>query len=432
MNAAPVKVLLVEDSASDALLLQESLSEAQLGAFDVTLADRWADAARRLQQERFDVLLLDLTLPDSVGDDTLRRARNEAARLPVVVLTGSADDSIALQAVRKGVQDYLVKGEADGRQTARAIHYAIERKRAEETLLQTEAALRESERQLRNANLELEHRVAERTAQLQESIRDLEDFTSSISHDLRAPLRALSGYCLILQEECANCTGTQSFEYIRRIKDASGRMDKLILGVLQYSRLTRSEMPLHSIDVQRLLTSIVHSDARFQQPQAEIHIQEPLPSVLGNEAALTQCFTNLLSNAVKFVAPNTIPQVRIWAEARTPAPAPPPSPQHSSQSGRALAAAPALSILPPFEPSAPHLRLWFADNGIGIPKEAHERIFKLFQRLNPSYEGTGIGLTVVRRIVEKMGGRMGLESEPGHGSRFWIELETASGDKAPA
>ena len=144
MQAAPVRVLLVEDSASDALLLQESLIEAQLGAFEITRADRWSDAAQHLRQERLDVLLLDLTLPDSVGDDTLRRARNEAARLPVVVLTGATDDSIALDAVRKGVQDYLVKGEADGRQTARAIHYAIERKRVEETLLQTEVALRES------------------------------------------------------------------------------------------------------------------------------------------------------------------------------------------------------------------------------------------------------------------------------------------------
>ncbi len=413
MNAGPVKVLLVEDSASDAQLLQESLSDAQLGSFEVTLADRWADAVQRLHRDHFDVLLLDLTLPDSAGDQTLIQARREAARLPVVVLTGADDERVALEAVRRGIQDYLVKGETDGRQTARAIHYAIERKHAEETLRQTEAALRESERQLRESNLQLERRVAERTARLQESMQDLEDFTSSISHDLRAPLRAMSGYCQILQEECAGCGRPPSLDYIRSIRSAADRMDKLILGVLQYSRQTRSELPLTPVNMQQLLRGIIQSDARFHSPQAEVRIQEPLPAVFGNEAALTQCFTNLLSNAVKFVAPGTVPQVRIWAEPAAPEPPPALSLRNSSRADGN-------------SPPLPKARLWFADNGIGIPREAHERIFKLFYRLNPSYEGTGIGLTVVRRVVEKMGGRIGVESEPGRGSRFWLEFDADS------
>jgi signal transduction histidine kinase len=131
--------------------------------------------------------------------------------------------------------------------------------------------------------------------------------------------------------------------------------------------------------------------------------------MLGNEAALTQCFSNLLGNALKFVAPGTRPQVRVWAERVG-------GPKAETQDSQ------------PAIPST--VRLSFADNGIGIPKDAHERIFKMFQRLDKSYDGTGVGLTVVRKAVEKMGGKVGLESEPGRGSRFWIELKTAGDSKS--
>jgi signal transduction histidine kinase len=137
-----------------------------------------------------------------------------------------------------------------------------------------------------------------------------------------------------------------------------------------------------------------------------------LPRVLGNEAALTQCFSNLLGNAIKFVARGTRPQVRIWAEASK---APTTAPAARAPASRATRSAPPL----------PSVRLWFADNGVGIPKDAQGSIFKMFQRLDKSYDGTGIGLTVVRKAVEKMGGRVGLESEPGRGSKFWIELSAA-------
>src|SRR5271166_3105869 len=152
MSNPAVKILLVEDSLSDAALLQEALAEARAGRFDVTHVDTWAAAGGRLTLDDFDVLLLDLSLPDSAGRETFLRAREAAPNLPIVVMTGIADEAVALDALRHGIQDYLVKGQADGRQTARAIRYAIERSRVEETLRQTEAALRE-------ANEELERRV---------------------------------------------------------------------------------------------------------------------------------------------------------------------------------------------------------------------------------------------------------------------------------
>jgi signal transduction histidine kinase len=308
---------------------------------------------------------------------------------------------------------------------------------------------------LRQWNSELERRVAERTASLEETISDLEDFSHSITHDLRAPLRAIRSFAQILGEECLACGRPQAQEHIHRITRAAARMDKLILDVLQYSRLARSELRLTPVDVHELLRGIVESYPAFQPSEVEIQIDGPLPRVLGNEAALTQCFSNLLGNAIKFVAPGTRPQVRVWAEwlgnpkpeirdpkeGRNPksetrdeplgagvAPLPPtnhrsPATQHATGNTPQASALNSLNLQP--STLNPLVRLWFADNGVGIPKDAQERIFKMFHRLDKSYDGTGVGLTVVRKAVEKMGGRVGLDSEPGKGSRFWVELRAA-------
>jgi len=130
----PIEILLVEDSPSDARLLQESLAEAGRGGFTFTHVECWADAAQCLRDKAFDVLLLDLSLPDVAGPETYLRARAEAPHLPIVVLTGGANEALGLEAVRHGIQDYLIKGEAYGRPTARTIRYAIERKRVEDAL----------------------------------------------------------------------------------------------------------------------------------------------------------------------------------------------------------------------------------------------------------------------------------------------------------
>jgi signal transduction histidine kinase len=170
MKEITARILLVEDSRSDAVLLQESLTEGQGQGdpgFHFTLAESWAEAKALLQKQSFDLLLLDLSLPDSSGRDTFVQARAAAPHLPIVVLTGQADEAVGLEAVRQGVQDYLIKGQAYGRQTARAIRYAIERKQVESALMQAEADL-QRERDL------LEARVRDRTAQLSEANRALQ------------------------------------------------------------------------------------------------------------------------------------------------------------------------------------------------------------------------------------------------------------------
>ena len=424
MKAPPVRVLLVEDSASDALLLQESLAETRPGDLAFTHVECWADAAQRLGQEPFDVLLLDLSLPDVSGRETFLRARVEAPHLPIVVLTGEANEDLGLEAVRHGIQDYLIKGQAYGRQTVRAIRYAIERKQVEEALSGPRRRLRESERQLRQWNTELERRVAERTASLAQTISDLEDFSHSITHDLRAPLRAIRSFAQILEEECLACGDPRAQENIERIttrRRAHGQADP-------------GRAAVQSVDAQRASIGAGgpagvarRNHRKLPAPSAagvDIRIEGSLPQVLGNEAALTQCFSNLLDNAAKFVAPGIRPQVRIWAE---PAGTPkaelrgPKAEQESeaAESGGATVAAP--ERLPGADEVSGAMRAQplgssgsgSPTTGLGIPEEAQAHIFKMFQRLDKSYDGTGVGLTVVRKAVEKMGGRVGLESEPG-------------------
>jgi PAS domain S-box-containing protein len=234
----------------------------------------------------------------------------------------------------------------------------------------------------------LERLVVERTARLQETIGELEAFSYSISHDLRAPLRSMQGFAEVLKEDCGDQVGPQGQLYLNKISDSARRMDRLIQDVLTFSKIARIELGLEPIDTEKLLRTILDSYPSFQPPFSQIVIKGKLPPVLGNEAALTQCISNLVGNAIKFVQPGIIPQITVWAE---------------EQDG--------------------YVRLFFKDNGIGIPKNSQERIFGIFQRISKGYEGTGIGLAIVKKAVERMGGKVGLYSEEGRGSTFWLELK---------
>jgi PAS domain S-box-containing protein len=273
-------------------------------------------------------------------------------------------------------------GDPANRQVAVLFNDITDRKRTEESLARAREELEQHARTL-------ETTVAERTGKLKETIAELESFSYSLSHDLRAPLRAIVSFSQLLSTECAQRLGAPSSDYITRIIRAADRMDRLIHDVLTYSRLVRQEVSMEPVGIEALLKQIIAEHPTFQPPAAHIEIQRPLLPVLGHEASLTQCIYNLIGNAIKFVAPGVTPRVRIWSEARDS-----------------------------------NARIWFEDNGIGIPAESQQTIFGMFQRLHREdrYEGTGIGLAIVRKAVERMKGQVGVESRPGQGSRFWIEL----------
>jgi signal transduction histidine kinase len=279
MNGAPVNILLVEDSPSDALLLQESLNESAAGQFRFTHVERWAEAVQRLGEKDFDALLLDLSLPDVTGADTFLRARAQAPSLAIVVLTSMEDEDIGLEAVRQGVQDYMVKGQAYGLQTARAIRFAIERKRAEDALKQAEAELR-----LEREQLEL--RVQQRTAELSRT-------NKALQAEIGQRQRAEEAHREVLRR-LADAQETERGRISRELHDRLGQdLTALKLGL----QMLRRHGPL----AEEMQTSVGRLEKMAEGLMRDIHrlAWELRPSVLddlGLELALRRYTTEWSEN----------------------------------------------------------------------------------------------------------------------------------------
>lgn len=237
---------------------------------------------------------------------------------------------------------------------------------------------------------------------LHQVISELEHFSFTVVHDLRGPLRVMQSFGAIIEEECARCQVPRALDYLRRINVAAKRMDQLITDSLDYSKAARTELTLEPIGLFQLIDDLVRTYPNLLPDKADIQVSPDLPPVMGNKTALTQCFSNLMGNAVKFAKSGTKPQIRVWAEMSS----------HSDID---------LSIPTPRQ----MVRVWVEDKGMGIAKGAQKHLFVMFQRANTEREGTGVGLAIVRKVVERMGGRVGVESEEGQGSRFWVELVAA-------
>lgn len=268
---------------------------------------------------------------------------------------------------------------------------------AEEIADQIAIALHQAELydQIAQHNLELEQRVRDRTAELEHVNRELEMFSYSVSHDLRAPLRAVQGFAEIIARRHRSSLNEEGQRYFDYIVDAGGQMNQLITDLLDYSRLGRQHVRLGTIPLRKLLLDVIE----MLRPQvtkygAQIELVETLPEVRGDKTLLMQIFANLLENGMIYQRPGVAPVLRVDCT---------------------------------IEPEAVVVRV--ADNGLGIDPEFHDKIFNVFQRLHSAehYPGTGIGLAIVRRSVELLNGSIWLESTIGVGSQFYVKLPRPTG-----
>ena len=261
------------------------------------------------------------------------------------------------------------------------------------------AAFNSMATQVHGAQTRLEDQVRQRTATLEERNEELEAFAYSISHDLRAPLRTMQGFSEALLEDFGDQFDPTGRDYAERIVAGSRRMDDLIRDLLSYSRVSRSELQLMPVALRPVAdTAVAELEAALRARGATVRVAESLPVVHGHPGTLSQVFSNLLGNALKFVPENRPPVIEIATDRRNGM-----------------------------------VRVWVIDNGIGIASEHRDRIFRVFERLHSTeeYPGTGIGLAIVRKAIERMGGKVGVDSTPGQGSRFWIELQPVD-ERAPA
>ena len=363
--AIPIMALLIEDNPGDAGLFREMLAEAQNTSFSLEYADRLSAGLERLALGGIDLLLLDLSLSDSQGLDTLVRARAQAPQTPIVVLSGLDDEALAVQAVRAGAQDYLVKGQADSRLLVRAMRYAIERKQAEEAL---------------------RHYAAE----LQARNDELDAFAHTVAHDLKSPLGNILGYIDLLNEFHAEMSNAERQEHLDAVRWMGRKMTNIIDELLLLAEVGKVDVENRPLDMGCIVDNARQRLADLiERSHAEISLPPAWPEALGYAPWVEEVWVNYLSNGLKYGG--RPPRLELGAACQADS----------------------------------MIRFWVRDNGRGLSPEEQAQLFTPFTRLSQvRASGHGLGLSIVRRIVDKLGGTVGVESEgvPGRGSIFIFAL----------
>ncbi len=367
-------ILLIEDSAGDARLVAEALA-----VYPVKLALHWShdltDGLARLAESQVDVVLLDLSLPDSDGLATFRSVQATAPRRPIVILSGCGDEELVLSAVQEGAQDFVPKCDLNGSLLSRVVQYAIERKRAAEQML----AL----------NAELETRVRERTCELVEANRELEAFAYTVAHDLRRPLRAMDGFSDLLLQGTADQLGAREHDYLHRIRGACDQMSRLIDALLGLARLPYTLLQQARIDLRTMSEEILDELARHEPGRHVEHRLAEVLTVTGDATLVRIVLENLLANAWKFTRPREHARITVgsyW------------------DLGEEV--------------------FFVRDNGTGYDMTYADKLFAPFERLHKEsdFEGLGVGLATVDRIVHRHGGRVWAEGAVDQGATFYFTL----------
>jgi two-component system, sensor histidine kinase and response regulator len=367
MSSIKTRIIIVDDERPLMLALCDTLRYEGYVTVGFTVAD---EALQALREQEFDLLLTDLLMPEMDGLALLRAAQDIDPNIVVVMLTGNGTVDGAVEAMKSGAADYVLKP------------FNLDEIRP---VLARALALRK----LKVEKNELERCVRERTAALEFANKELEAFAHSVSHDLSAPIRAIRGYTGMLLEESGNEASARERQLIEQIAGAANELAQLVDGMLRLARAGRQALVRAQVDVGELVHDVLNRlKERFPGRRIETKIGN-LPGCTADPALLRQVFVNLLSNAFKFTA-NTDPAV---------------IEVNSSRQGNEIV-------------------YWVEDNGAGFDRRHAEKLFSPFERLHTSaeFEGTGIGLSIVQRIVQRHGGRVWAEGSVGRGATFFLTL----------
>jgi len=399
-SAQKVKILLVDDRPANLLALETILED--LGQ-DLVKATSGKEALRYLLNNDFAVILLDVKMPEMDGFETaaLIRERERSRHTPILFVTAHKDDEHLFRGYYAGAVDFLYKPINPevlrskvtvfvelSRKNEQLRHHAemLEQRNAE-----LERAIRErqkAEEEIRRLNAELELRVRERTGELVRANEELRQFGYAASHDLREPLRTVASYTQLLTRRFDDKFDAEAREFMAYIVDSVHRMDSLLSDLLAYShQLNATDQAFSLVDSEAVLAGVLMNlDSSIRETGAEV-THDPLPTVTSDFVQLGQVFQNLIGNSIKYRS-EAPPRIHISAKE-----------------------------------NEDDWEFSFKDNGMGIDPRYHEQIFGIFKRLHGrEYPGTGIGLALVKRIVERHGGRIWVESEAGKGATFRFTL----------